>query len=290
MIQNDAAILEHFIEEWERKIVLYVERFKDNMAARNVLSVRNVGEDVAIDVVQNYDATGPDASVVAKGIIPKTFGVSVTSAKHEIFQIATGFNINAKDLKLGKELQSNHVDIAMRKLHRAEDNFALNGNTTLNVNGIVQAAVANSNGKITTSTNAGKWAGETGTDIYDDINSAIALMDGDFEPAYLIGNRTDLLKLNRVDSERLPYYKSVSGLFGKMNENDKSFMFMTNHIAAGKVYVIPKDFLAGEFVVAENPHVVEYAIGPGQNYHFEVIAWVVPEMHQNDAFVEIATG
>ncbi|MBE9570779.1 MAG: hypothetical protein IMF11_09130, partial [Proteobacteria bacterium] len=94
-----------------------------------------------------------------------------------------------------------------------------------------------------------------------------------------------------------PYYKSVAGLFGKKDENDKSWMWMSNHISAttslagGRgVYVIPKDFLAGEFVVAENPHIVEYPMMPGQNYYFEVVGWVTPEMHQDDAFVEIATG
>ena len=193
MIQNDAAILQHFVEEWEREIALYVEKYRDNMAARNVLPVRNVGEDIAIDVVQKYDRTGPSAQVVAKGSVPQTMGISATSAKHEVFQIATGFRLNAKDLKLDPKSKVRLVDIAMRDMHRAEDDFALNGNTELNVNGLVDAAQANANGKITTSTNKGKWSGETGTDIYDDINTAIGLMDGDFEPAYLIGNRTDLL-------------------------------------------------------------------------------------------------
>jgi hypothetical protein len=48
--------------------------------------------------------------------------------------------------------------------------------------------------------------------------------------------------------------------------------------------------MAAEFVIAENPHIIEYPMQPGQNYYFELIAWVVPEFHQNDAFVEIATG
>jgi len=290
MLQNDAAILSHFVEEWEREIALYIEKYKDNMVARNVLPVRNVGEDVQIDVVQKYDRTGPGAQIVAKGAVPETMGLKASSVKHEVFQIATGFFLNQKDLRTDPKTKTRLVDIAMRDVHRAEDDFALNGKTALNVSGIVAAAAANSNGTITTATNKGKWSGETGTDIYDDINTAIGKMDGDFEPAYLIGNRTDLLYLNRPDSERQPYYKTVSGLFGKKEENDKSWMFMTNHITAGNVYVIPKDFLAGEFVVAENAHIIEYPMMPGQNYYFELIAWVVPEMHQNDAFVQIATG
>ena len=290
MIQNDAAILSHFVEEWEREIALYIEKYKDNMVARNILETRVVGEDVQIDVTQKYDRTGPGAAIVQKGAVPSSMGMSAESVNHEVYQIATRFVLNAKDLKKTPKSKTQLADIAMRDIHRAEDDFALNGKSALNVNGIVAAAQANSNGKITTSTNKGKWSGETGTDIYDDINTAIGKMDGDFEPAFLVGNRVDLLYLNRMDSERQPYYKMVAGLFGRMNENDKSWMLMTNHIAAGKVYVIPKDFMAGEFVIAENAHIVEYPMGPGQNYYFEVVSWVVPEMHQNDAFVEIATG
>jgi len=297
MIQNDAAILSHFVEEWEREIALYIEKYKDNMAARNILETRVVGEDVQIDVTQKYNRTGPGAAIVKKGSVPDSMGLSATSVNHEVYQIATGFYLNAKDLKSDPKSKTRLVDIAMRDIHRAEDDFALNGKTSLNVKGIVGAAQANANGVITTSTNNGAWTGETGTDIYGDINAAIALMDGDFEPAFLVGNRTDLLNLNRMDSERIPYYKSVAGLFGKKDENDKSWMWMTNHITAttskagGRgVYVIPKDFMAGEFVIAENAHIIEYPMQPGQNYYFEVVSWVVPEMHQDNAFVEIATG
>jgi len=291
MIGNDASILSHFTEEWTREIGLYVEKYSDNMLARNVLDTRNVGEGVQIDVVVTYDRTGPGAQIVAKGVAPESMGVKAASIKHEVYQISTGFYIHRKDLSSDPKSKNRLVDIAMRDIHRTEDDFAINGSTKHNVDGIVAAAEANSKGKITTSTNKGKWAGETGTDIYDDINTAIGFMDGDFEPAFLVGNRTDLLRLNRMDSERQPYYKSVAGLFGKTNENDKSWMFMTKRVTAGKVYVVPKDFMAGEFVIGENAKIVDdYPMQPGQNFWIEVVAWVVPEMHQNDAFVEIATG
>jgi hypothetical protein len=289
MIENDAAILSQFVEEWEREIALYVERYKDNMVARQILDQRDVGEDVQIDVVQKYDRTGPGAQITAKGSAPESMGLSATSVNHEVFQIATGFYINQKDLKSDPKSKNRLVDIAMRDIHRAEDDFALNGSTKHNVNGIVGASVLNSNGKITAGTNKGKWTGETGTDIYDDINSAIALMDDDFEPAFLVGKRSDLLNLNRMDSERQAYYKTVAGLFGKRDENDKSWLMSTNHLDAGKVYVIPKDFMAGEFVIGENAHIIDdYPMEKGQNYWVEVTSWVVPEIHQNDAFVEIA--
>lgn len=288
MIQNDAAIPSHFVEEWEQEIILYVEKHKDNMIARQILETRNVGEDVDIDVVQKYERTGPGAQITAKGTAPESMGLKTSTVKHEVYQIATGFHINRKDLKFSPESKNRLVDIAMRDIHRAEDDFALNGSTQYNVNGIKASAVLNSNGKITAGTNKGKWTGETGTDIYDDINTAIAYMDDDFDPAYLVGCRSDLLNLNRMDSERQPYYKTVSGLFGKRDEKDKSWLMMTNHLATGKVYVVPKDFMAGEFIVAENAHIIDdYPMEKGQNFWIELSAWVVPEIHQNDAFVEI---
>jgi hypothetical protein len=292
MISNDAATLQHFVEAWEREIVDYVERYKDNMTSRNVLDVRNVGADIAIDVVTNYDRTGPDAQIIAKGAVPKSMGLSATDTKHDIYQIATGFSISQKDLSLDPTSKNRLIDIAMRDIHRKEDDIALNGVTSLNLNGIADAAAANANGTITTATNAGAWSGETGTDIYDDINTALGLMDSEFDPAFLVGNRTDLLYLNRMDSERQPYWRTIAPLFN-MKDGDRSWIWTSNHITAGTVYMVPKNFMAGEMVVSENASITTLyngGMGPGRNFFFELAEWVVPEMHNNDAFVSIATG
>lgn len=297
MIQNDAATLQHFVETWDREIADYVERYKDNMTSRNVMHVRNVGKDTAIDVVTNYDRTGPAAQIVAKGAVPKSMGLSASDTKHDIYQIATGFHISAKDISLEPSTKNRLIDIAMRDIHRKEDDITLNGVTALNLNGVVDAAQANSNGKITASSasgsdtdNAGAWSGETGTDIYDDINTALSKMDDEFVPAYLLGKRTDLLYLNRMDSERQPYWKTIAPLFDK-KEGDRSWLWNSNWLTAGKVYVVPKDFMAGELVVSENASIkplYNSGLGPGSNYYFEISEWVVPEFHNNDAFVEIA--
>lgn len=286
MISDDSATLNHFVETWEREIADYVERYKDNMTSRNVMHVRNVGADVAIDVVTNYDRTGPDAQITAKGAVPKSMGLSASDTKHDIYQIATGFHISQKDLSLDPKQKNRLIDIAMRDIHRKEDDITINGVTALNLNGIADAAAANANGTVTA---AGAWSGETGTDIYDDINSALALMDDEFEPAYLVGKRTDLLYLNRMDSERQPYWKTIAPLFNKP-EGDRSWVWNTNHITAGKVYLIPKDFMAGELVVSENATIEPLyngGLGPGKNFYFEIGEWIVPEFHNNDAFVEI---
>lgn len=297
MISTDAATLSHFIETWDREIVDYVEKYKDNMTSRNVINVRNVGADVAIDVVTNYDRTGPGAQITAKGSVPKSMGATASDTKHDIFQIATAFNISQKDLSLDPATKNRLIDIAMRDIHRKEDDFMINGDSAIGINGLTGSAQANANGKIVASgssgndsNNAGAWSGESGTDPYADINTALGKMDGEFEPAYLVGRRTDLLYLNRMDSERQSFAKTIAPLFGK-KDGDMSWMWTTNWIAAGKVYLIPKDFMAAELVVSENASIdplYNGGMGPGKNYYFEIGEWVVPEFHNADAFVEIA--
>jgi hypothetical protein len=289
MIQNDAENLKHHVEEWTRRITAYVDRYKDNMTARNIMDVRNVGADIAIDVVETFDDVGTEAAIVAKGAVPETIGLKASSVDHNIFQVSIGFQVSKKDILLDPSSQNRKIDLGMRLIHRKEDDLVINGSTPYNITGLVGAAQANENGTITSGTNAGKWSGETGTDIYDDINEGMDLIDGEFDAAYLVGNKSDIKYLNRMDSERHPYHKDVAGLFGK-KESDISWMWRTNAVTAGKVYLVPKDFMAGEFVVSENPSIdplYNGGLGPGKNFAFEMGGWCVPELHDANAFVEI---
>ena len=296
MIANTGATLEHFVEEWTRQIVRYVEKYKDNMTSRNIMEVRNVGADVAIDVVTEYDRTGPGAQILAKGAVPKSMSVSKTDTSHEIYQIGLGFNISEKDLKLDPERHARTIDLALREIHRKEDDMLMNGVTNIGLSGLVTAAQANSNGKIvdagatgSDTNNKGAWAGEADTDIYDDILTADSKLDDEFELAYLVGVKSDLRYMWRVDSERQPYRKLSAPLFNKA-ETDISWMWKTAHIDAGKVYGCAKDFTAGELIVSENPSIATLyngGMGPGRNYYFEISEWVVPEFHTNEGYVEI---
>lgn len=75
MISNDdASILQEAREEWTKEMVRYIEKNKDNMTARNILETRDIGADVEIDIVTNYDRTGPGAQIVAKGTPPDKTG------------------------------------------------------------------------------------------------------------------------------------------------------------------------------------------------------------------------
>jgi hypothetical protein len=295
MMQNDSAILSHFVEEWSKVIPGWVDKNKDNLTARNILNQRPIGEDVLIDVMQKYDRTGPGAQIISKGAVPESMGIKTTDTPFSVYQIATGFWVNAKDLKVDPKTKNRLIEISLADIHRKEDDFVLNGSTKHNVNGIVAAAQANPNGKIVASgasgndiNNKGKWAGETGTDIYDDVNSAIGLLGSNFKPTFLVGHSKDLRYLYRMDSERQQYYKTMSILFNRKDPDDVSWIWPTDVLSRGKVYIVPVDTLAADFVISENPNIIPYPMSPGQNYWIELASWSVPEIYDNEAFVEIA--
>ena len=294
MIQNDAAVLEHFVENWEKVIEDWVDKNKDNMTARNIMNYRKVDESVQIDVVQTIDRTGPGAQITAKGAVPKSMGSKVTNEKYEIYQISTLFNLSQKDLGSSPSLKDRMIEMSMDDIHRAEDDLALNGSTKLNITGIVTAARANSNGKITQAAssgintgNKGKWAGETGTDIYDDVNTAIGKLGSDYKPSFLVGNSKDIRLLFRMDSERQQYFKTMSILFGKKKPDDVSWIWESDHLSQGYVYIVTKNTKVADFVVSENPDVTAYPLSPGKVFPVEIGGWSVPEIYDNDGFVEI---
>lgn len=288
MIRNDAATLQHFVEAWEKVIPEWVDEHKQNLTARNILHRRDVGADVTIDVVEKYDKTGQGAQITAKGAVPKTFGLTTKSENFTIHQIATGFNINVKDLKTNPAAKSRLVEIALAEIHEKEDDVCLNGSAAHNITGVVGAAEANANGKITAATNKGAWAGETGTDIFTDVADGISLLDSKYKPSFLVGNSKDIRYLYHKDSERNMYYEDMGILFGLTNPKDTSWIWASDYIARGKVYIVSKDTMAADFVVSEDPGIVTYALAPGQNYPIEVYSWSETEIYANEAFVEIA--
>lgn len=294
MPTNDAETLQHVVTQYSKYIPDYVDKHNHNMTARNIFAQRKIGADVMIDVATHYAETGDGAQIVAKGGIVETTGVKATKVNFDMFQYVNAFNINEKDLKLDPSLKKKEIDMLLRSIHKKEDNIAINGDTSYGVTGLVTAARANTNGKLTAAAtsgsnvgNQGKWSGETGTDIYEDIRGAIDKMDEEFEPAFIVGNRTSLGYLNRLDSERNTYADSIASLFGKKNEKDRSFLWTSKQFADDYVYIIPKDDMAAEFVVSENPRLVAYPKSAGENYRIEMVGWAGVEFHNNDGFVEI---
>jgi hypothetical protein len=287
MIRTDAATLQHFVEAWEKVIPTWVDEHKQNLTARNILHRRDVGADVTIDVVEKYDKTGQGAQITAKGAVPPTFGLTTKSENFTIHQIATGFNINVKDLKTNPNAKSRLVEIALAEIHEKEDDICLNGSSAHNITGIVGAAQANANGKITAATNKGKWSGEAGTDIFTDVADGIALLDSKYKASFLVGNSKDIRYLYHKDSERNMYYEDMGILFGQKNPKSTDWIWASDYITRGSVYIVSKDTMAADFVVSEDPGIITYALAPGQNYPVEVYSWSETEIYSNEAFVEI---
>lgn len=280
-----------FVTAWFREINEYEQQYNNKKFARTFLPNREVGASIDYDSVMYYDSPDRMGQFLSKGSIPGTFSARARSKKHEIYQIAEAFVINERDLAKpdGASMKTKELDIAVRNLHKAEDYAAINGDGA-DLLGIVAAARANTNGKITTSTNNGEWDGtDTSRDISEDINQAFVLMDDEFTPAYLLGNRKSLSYLNTRDSQRIMFAEQVAALFGKA-PNDRSWMAESEFVPDGYVYLMPYDPQAAEFVVSEEIDIKDdYAKQPGGNFWIEITEWINPaEIHQNNAFVEIA--
>jgi hypothetical protein len=259
MIQNDGlSIPDNYLEEWSREIARWVNVNLDNMFARNVMPVRKVDEAVQIDVVVDYDRTGPGAKVVAKGPTPtgKT-GIKQTTTKQDILQFMDWFSVHEKDLKSNPAMFNRYVDICLDNVHRLEDSLTINGDASLGITGIVAAAQANANGKIAAADNAGVWGSGT-QDPHADIVKAKRLLDGNYKsnPLFLIGNSLDMEFLFNLDSMRQPFYKTIAPLFRASPDADPygSWLKINDGFAEGKVYLAVKNPVVAEFVVSENPY------------------------------------
>jgi len=287
-LTTDAAggILKRNAELYEGMILNYAEKFSDNMVGRKILSVRKAPKDKEIDVISQYDRQGAGAIVAAKGAIPAGSKVSVKATSFPIYQILDGFVMNEKDMTVDPKLQKKNVDLCMKNIHRTEDDLCINGDTTLNLNGIADVA---SNNALTTSTNHGAWDGTEANDIHADYVGAIGLMDTDFDAAFTVGNPVDMNYLNTLDSERQPYWKTLIDLFPAARKKE-DFIFKSNRCTAATVFLGPTDSDAAELVVAENPTVRTLSLQSGGNYPVEIYEWVTPEIHNTDSMAQIATG
>ena len=295
MIQNDGlSIPDKYLEEWSREIERWVNPRLDNLFARNVLTFRKVDESVQIDVVAEYEKTGPGAKIVAKGSTPtgKT-GIKQTTNKQDIYQFMDWFSVHEKDLKSDPKMFNRQVDMCLKNIHRLEDNITINGETTLGLNGIVQAAQANTNGNIGAAENNGIWGSGT-QDPHADIVAALELIDGQFDDStlFLAGKKSDLGKLSNLDSQRQPYWKTIATLVGYTEQDRpyKTWLRRNDNFTAGKVYIIAKDPDAAEFVVSENPYPDRLPKAAGGNFPVEMKGWAVPRIYKNEGFVEIEVG
>jgi hypothetical protein len=289
MIENDAAILQHFIENWEREIPDYLSKLEDKVVSRQILPVRKVGADVMIDEVVTYNRTGEGAQIMAKGAVPKGSGLEASHTPHKIYQLLDGFLIHEKDLKLDPKLKSRDVEIVLKNLIRAENIVSIQGDTAHNIPGVTTEVPGANQLKC-----KGKWDGSaTAPTIYNDVLKMYQAMDPDRDPRWLLGNKSTVSWLYTLsDDTKQPIWKQVAAIFGK-TENDPPDSWLVQvgdlTLTAGKVYMLPHDMDAGELVISENSTMRPLPQQRGGNYPIEMYEWLTVEIHKPDAYVELDT-
>ena len=296
-------IPEEVVTSWVAEINQYELQYRPEMVARNILPRREVGAQIDIDAISYYQSTSGRAQIIAKGAAPQPFTVKTKVEKHEMFQFMDGFMVNERDLAKaqGATMKAKEIDIALSQIHAAEDYIVMNGDTNLGIDGIVDVAHANVNGKVLATNgsptgndivNMGAWDGSGDTrDPYEDIVNAIRMMDWRFKPYALVADRTTMSYLNMKDSERIPFWQGIGALFGKADD-DRSWMIESQFTPSGYAYVIPYDPQAAEFVVSQDIDIADdYPKQPGGNYYIEIKEWINPvEIHTRTAFCEINTN
>lgn len=293
MIGNDMEILQHWIENWQKQLPDYIQKLEDKIVSRVVLPVRRVGDDVAIDVVERFDRTGTGAKIAAKGAIPQGSGFSVNTDKHEIYQILDGFRVNEKDLKYDAKIKSRAIEIILANIQRTENRLAVLGDVDHSILGMKGAAEGNPAGVYEFADIVGPWDGSgTAPDIYRDVLGALNLMDPDFTPKYMIGNRKDLNYMMTMDAMRGRFVDDIAMLFGQNPTSDWrkwAIAVGDSVLPEGAVYIATYDPMAAEFIVSENVRIRAIPMQEGGNYPIEILEWVTAEFHDKGGFVKIET-
>ncbi len=297
------SIPSNFTEAFEHYVFDYRDKQRDKMLARSLSTMRNVGATVQTDTVIHYEKSDGNASlsaaITAKGAVPPDVGVKGQEKSFTMLQFAVGFMLNGRDSTLDPSTQQRKVEVATADIKRLEDYTWINGSTAYGLTGIVGAARANPNGKVAAYgasssspdvDSIGNWAGtDTYIDIYTDVLEACDRIGDDFDPAYMLGQRSTLAPIRKMDDMRNRYADQILDLFGAASLGD--FMKSSAYVPAGYVYVIAKDMEFCEFAVSEDL-VVDTSFGKekGNNYRVELREWINPcEFHNNEGASEIYT-
>ena len=288
---NDAAILQHSIEQWKREIPDYVSKLEDKIISRKIVDTRKVGAEIMWDHVTHYERTGEGAQILAKGSTPKGSGSEASDVPFEMFQICDAFKINQKDLHLDPKLKSRDMNIILKNIHRKENIMAIRGDAATNIVGITGAAAANSNGVVN---RTAVWTDPSTAKYYNDVRNMTDKVDPDFELRWLVGNKLDLNKMDYLsDDTKQPIWKQIASLFGKSETDPKnSWQVPLGNLTLpqGKVYGVVQDPDAAEFVISENPALRDLGMESGGNIPIEMFEWVRMEVHNNQCFVELTVN
>lgn len=293
-------IPDHFKQVWYADINKSIDILKDNMLARRLLVPKPVDATVEEYSVTYIDATGDEVVPGAKTDAGKELTMGGGQGNFRLYRYPTGFTVNEADLKKKPEMMSQYVDACTRKIFRGEDKVFFSGHTGLGITGMQAAARANSNGKITTSTNNGAWlTDDTSRDIYEDIRALRGLLDAKYRAQkrnlYLVGNAASMDCLDQKDpynDNSTPISASVAPLLGRTaNEPVTDWAIVNEQITSGYVYLCTRDSMAGELLEAQpifiDDNYPRKAIGNLEVHIYEDIGIAI---HDANAFAELAIG
>jgi hypothetical protein len=296
-----SAIPIHARQVWQKRLLYTQQKLKDNLTARNLLEIRNLGSTVDIDTVTKVEGSGGNANIQAKitarGAVPDVSDVKISESDYKQYQIALGFYVNERELAQAPELKAQKVDWCTRNIHRLEDYMFFNGDSTINLTGLQTAAEANINGKGVASSasgsdfnNVGAWDGtDTDIDIQRDVVEMMSRIGDEFanSPMYLVGRRANLKGIRTLDDMRTSYADELLDLFGANSVND--FLRYSSYCPSGYVYLVAKDGAAAEMTISQDLMVdTSYPKEKGANYYVELREWMNPfQRYDDQAFVEI---
>lgn len=296
------SIPSNFTEAFEHYVFDYRDKQRDKMLARSLSTMRNVGPiqtDTAIHYEKSDGNSVLSAAITAKGAVPPDIGVKGKEVSFTIHQFTVAFMMNGRDANLDPSMQQRKVEVATADIKRLEDSTWINGDSSYGLTGVVGTARANPNGKVAAYgasssspdvDSIGNWAGtDTYIDIYTDIMEACDRIGDDFDPAFMLGQRSTIAPIRKMDDMRNRYADQILDLFGAASLND--FIKTSTYVPAGYVYVIAKNAEFCEFAVSEDL-VVDTSFGKekGNNYRVELREWVNPcEFHNNEGASEIYT-
>ena len=286
---------------WEKRLVKTASVERDKRLARNLTMYRGLPATVDTDTVTTVVGSGGNstiaAKITAKGAVPETTDIKAGEKDFKQYQISLGFYVNGREMMQDPSVKNAKVDWCYRNIGRLEDYIWVNGDSTINLSGMVTQARANPNGKITASgasgadvNNVGAWAGtDSDIDIQKDVLEALSRIGDDYanSPLFLVGRRADLKYIRQLDDLRNSYADQILDLFGAGSVND--FLRTSSYIPTGYVYIVAKDAEVAEFTVSTEMMVDnDYPREKGDNYWTEVRERINPfQCYDAEGFVEI---
>ena len=289
----------------EREITAYLDTNKDTAFARQLLFVRRLQNPFTRkDIVRRVDLTESEdgisnAKIVAPGTVPDITKTRKKEYTHQIWFIGDAVLADEAALEMDPSVWNGDVSASMLECTRRESYIAINGSTNHGITGIVGAARANPNGKITAAASSGANVGNNGAwdgsetnavmDPFDDLLEGVFKVGTEFPRSSLklLGHPLDLKGLYKKNDLDHSPAEQVGPLFGRP-EGDVSFIVPCDYVPRGYLYIVSGSQNCAEFVVAREYYMdANFPRTHGKQRYGEVGGYFGFEFHNTKGLVEI---